>query len=259
MKICKYCSTRVEDSNIKCPACGAEDFYHVIEHNEINEAQKKQDNNKDKLKNAVKLFIHAPKALKMMLTLTLAIIFVLLIIIIAPHFSGESTDEVSSKTVELGFKKIGEMATQAAFYTNVQATSDYVHLFSDKINIPLTKKQIIYSYDGVIKAGFDFGDINYEIDDENQTIKLILPAVRILSNELYPNSLKVYDETKNIFNTYSITEYNEGIGALKAESEEKAIANGLLDNSISNAKEVLTGICNTLLPDYQIIFITQEE
>ena len=40
MKICKYCSTRVEDSNIKCPACGAEDFYHVIEHNEINEAQK---------------------------------------------------------------------------------------------------------------------------------------------------------------------------------------------------------------------------
>lgn len=61
----------------------------------------------------------------------------------------------SSKTTRLGFEDIGEMATQAAYTTQVNVTEGSRVLWG--VTIPFTQSKYIYSYDVTIKAGIDFG------------------------------------------------------------------------------------------------------
>lgn len=60
-----------------------------------------------------------------------------------------------SKSTKLGFENIGELATQTAYCTSVNVTEGSRELFG--VTIPFTQSsKYIYSYDIVIKAGFDF-------------------------------------------------------------------------------------------------------
>ena len=59
-----------------------------------------------------------------------------------------------SRPVKLGFEEIGELATQAAYCTEINVTDASRELFG--LKIPFTQSKYIYSYDVVIKAGIDF-------------------------------------------------------------------------------------------------------
>ena len=65
-----------------------------------------------------------------------------------------------SKTTKIGFENIGELATQSAYCTQVNVT-DASREFNG-VTIPFTQSKYVYSYDFVIKAGFDFGEIEWE-------------------------------------------------------------------------------------------------
>ena len=103
------------------------------------------------------------------------IVILLLVLLIAfAIFTGISTATiVKSRTTALGLKDIGELATQAGFYTNVQMISGSREIFG--INIPLTEKKYIFGYDGVIKAGIDFADIKVIVDEMTRVITVTLP------------------------------------------------------------------------------------
>ena len=117
----------------------------------------------------------------------------------------------SSKTEKIGFEDIGELATQVAYSTQLSLTDDSRELYGFKI--PFTQSKYIYSYDVVIKAGFDFGDIEWE-ENEN-IIEVKLPEMKILSSELDLNSFKVYHEEESIFNQITMTENNESMKELQ--------------------------------------------
>ena len=74
-----------------------------------------------------------------------------------------------SKSTKLGFENIGELATQTAYCTSVNVTEGSRELFG--VTIPFTQSKYIYSYDIVIKAGFDFTEIEWEIKDTAITVK----------------------------------------------------------------------------------------
>lgn len=142
-----------------------------------------------------------------------------------------------SKTTKIGFENIGELATQSAYCTEINVTDESRKLFG--IDIPFTESKCIYSYDIVIKAGFDFEEIEWE--EVGTTIKVRLPEVKILSSEIELDSFKVYHEDESIFRKITMEENNESLKTMKENAERDAIANGLLDNARSNAETILTG------------------
>ena len=164
----------------------------------------------------------------------IAIILLVLLIVFSVVTGISSATIIKSRTTTLGLRDIGELATQAGYYTNVQMISGSRELFG--INIPLTEKKYIFGYDGVIKAGIDFGDIKVIVDEISLVIHVTLPEVKILSNEIDENSFEIFDESHNIFNTLKINDMNTSLIALKEESEAKAIDNGLLENARKNAE-----------------------
>ena len=142
-----------------------------------------------------------------------------------------------SKTTKIGFENIGELATQSAYCTEVNVTDDWRKLFG--IKIPFTQSKYIYSYDFVIKAGYDFKDIKWS--EKGDKIEVTLPEVKVLSNEIDLDSFKVYHEEESIFSPITLDESNEALENLKKTAQDDAIANGLFENARSNAETILTG------------------
>ena len=145
----------------------------------------------------------------------------------------------SSKTTRLGFEDIGEMATQAAYTTQVNVTEGSRVLWG--VTIPFTQSKYIYSYDVTIKAGIDFGGIDRDLEEEQKTIRVTMPETRVLSSEINLDSFKVYHESESIFHHITLEENNAALQELQHNAEETAIANGLLENARSNAETILKG------------------
>lgn len=184
---------------------------------------------------------------KKFIKITAIIVFIIVIAIgVKTYISFES------KTTKIGFEDIGELATQTAYCTELSVTDNARKLFG--VNIPFTQSQYIYSYDIIIKAGFDFEDIEWE---KNETsIKVKLPEPKVLSNEINLDSFKIYHEDESIFNQITMTENNEAMKELQQKAEENAIANGLLDNARTNVETILTSFFGNVydLEKYEITF-----
>ena len=132
----------------------------------------------------------------------------LLIAIVAAIGVGVRVINVSeSKTTKIGFEDIGEMATQSAYCTEVNVTEDAKELYG--MRIPFTQSKYIYSYDIVIKAGYDFNEIEWK--EKNKTIEVKLPEAKVLSNELDMDSFKVYHEEESIFSKITLEENNNEV------------------------------------------------
>ena len=140
------------------------------------------------------------------------------------------------RTARLGFEDIGELATQSAYCTEVEVTEASRELFG--VTIPFTQSKYIYSYDVVIKAGLDFTDVSWSQQDG--TIRVTLPEIRVLSNEIDLDSLKVYHEDESLFRNITLEENNAALADLKARAEQDAIGNGLLEEARDNAQQILT-------------------
>lgn len=177
----------------------------------------------------------------------------LLIAIVAAIGVGVGVINVSeSKTTKIGFEDIGEMATQSAYCTEVNVTEDAKELYG--MRIPFTQSKYIYSYDIVIKAGYDFNEIEWK--EKNKTIEVKLPEAKVLSNELDMDSFKVYHEEESIFSKITLEENNDAVKKMKLNAQGNAIANGLLENARSNAETMLTGFFADEydLDEYKIVF-----
>ncbi|MDL2249493.1 DUF4230 domain-containing protein [Lachnospiraceae bacterium OttesenSCG-928-J05] len=159
-----------------------------------------------------------------------------------------------SKTTKLGFEDIGELATQSAYCTEVNVTDNSRELFN--IKIPFTQSKYVYSYDIVIKAGYDFGEIEWS-EKDNKEIEVKLPEAKILSSDLDTESFKVYHEDESIYTQIGLEDNNEALKGMKKNAEEDAISNGLLENARSNAETVLKGFIGNVydLNEYTITFV----
>ncbi|MBF7097797.1 DUF4230 domain-containing protein [Alkalibacter mobilis] len=157
-----------------------------------------------------------------------------------------------SQTTEIGFENIGELATQSAYCTELNVTDKSRDLFG--VTIPFTQSVYMYSYDIIIKAGYDFEDIKW--DENENRIEVTLPKAKILSNEIDLDSFKIYHEKESIFTKISMAENNEAIQKLKQKAEKDAIENGLLENARNNVETILTGFFGNVydLKKYEIIF-----
>lgn len=146
----------------------------------------------------------------------------------------------NSTTTKLGFEDIGELATQSAYCTQVNDPDDTRKLFGT-FDIPFTENTIIYSYNVVIKAGFDFAEIKYDVDEENKKISVEMPEARILSSEIDQDSLEIYVEDESIFNNFTLEERNDEDKKMVEKAKRTSVENGLLENARSNAEVIIKG------------------
>lgn len=139
-------------------------------------------------------------------------------------------------------KDIGELATVEYRYTNVGTldAKTEIEIFHLGIPIPLTGKTAIISMDGVIKVGVDVNGIKVTSNETAKTINVRLPKAKLLSNELDENSLQVYDESNQIFNKITLEDSSSLRTEIKDKAEENAKNNGVYDQAIKNAEQILT-------------------
>ena len=116
------------------------------------------------------------------------VIILICITIIAGMLVQTRKNKVESRTVAFGLRDIGELVTQAGYFTTVQATTDARTLFG--FDIPFTKSKYIYSYDGIVKAGLDFSQIEVAVNDEAKIATVKLPEIKVLDVTIDNDSLK---------------------------------------------------------------------
>lgn len=158
-------------------------------------------------------------------------------------FGIKSVTSISSKTSAFGLKDIGELATQAGYFTNVQVINDQRELFG--WGIPLTQSKCIFSYDGRVKAGMDFGAIEINVDERKKVVHVKLPPAKILSTEVDEDSLFVYDESQSIFTPLTLDKVKDSRMKLVEEVKDTALANGLLEAASKNAETLLKGMLHS--------------
>lgn len=185
-------------------------------------------------------------------------IILICITIIAGMLVQTRKNKVESRTVAFGLRDIGELVTQAGYFTNVQKNNKDQKLFG--VSVPFTTSQYIYSYDGIVKAGLDFSELEIQVDDANKIVTVTIPEVKIFDISIDNDSLKIYDESQSIFTPLHITDLNDAQIKLKEEVRQTAIDNGILEGAARNAKTLISGfLSGTLdLKDYTIEFEEQK-
>ena len=197
------------------------------------------------------------RANKNLLLVSLVVILIC-ITIIAAMLIQTRKNQVESRTVAFGLKDMGELVTQAGYFTNVQSSTSTRQLFG--MDIPFTTSKYIYSYDGVVKAGLDFAGIEVQVDDANRIVTVLLPEIEILDVNIDNDSLKIYDESQSIFTPLHISDVNEAQIELKEQVRQTAIDNGILEEAEKNARTIISGfLSGTMdLKNYTIQFEAKE-
>lgn len=252
MKICKYCGSRLADSDKVCTSCGADDFYKVVEDNSSN-----RSSHKGHVLNLIKFLRHAPKKIQLVIGIGAVLLVLLLALNVIQLVYPSREPEPEPQPVTIGFKDIGELATQASYYTEIISQEDYVQFFNTNFNVPGTKRWLIASVNGIVKAGINFSEIEYSIDDANKAISIKLPEVKILSNSADHSSVHTWYEQLNAFNPTTFEQNSELFNKVEENGATHSIENGLMENALDNAKVLVESMCKSVLPDYTVIFVNE--
>lgn len=163
--------------------------------------------------------------------------------------------EISLASIYTEIQNISELATVEYLFTDAARFTDSVQL--GNWDIPFTEKSFTMKWDGVIKAGIQVDQIVIDVDKDDLTITVALPAAQILSYEVDSESVEVLDEKNNIFNKISIEDKVQLDASTEEEMKRRAIDNGLLDKAQENAKNIISQllIANAAIGDtYTIVF-----
>ena len=148
-----------------------------------------------------------------------------------------------------------ELVTVAYDYTSMSRFENQVDFYGWKV--PFTAKSFRVSYDGVIKAGVDFSQVQVEVDEIRQAVTVRLPASRILSHEIPEDSIEVFDESDNLFNRITIEDYTGFTLDQKKAMEQRAEDNGLLTSADEKARAAVESLL-TLMPGMESYTLTVE-
>ncbi|MDD3428992.1 MAG: DUF4230 domain-containing protein [Oscillospiraceae bacterium] len=152
-----------------------------------------------------------------------------------------SAPVVTSQMVEEQLQGLSELVTVKYIYSSVgkyETSKDFYGY-----TIPFTKKSFLLTYNGIIKAGIDLSLVNVKIS-ENRVL-IILPTPQVSSHEIDQNSIQVFDESTNLFNTIKIEDFAGFCADEKDKNEARAIENGLLTDASEEAGKVITQFLRT--------------
>lgn len=179
---------------------------------------------------------------------------VLVLLITGAGVASAWLERQKAMTSGLGLMNIGELATQAYHYRAVDTIKKSQELWGWEV--PLTGAQSIFSYEGLIRAGYNFEDIGIDVDYDKKSIAVTLPEPYIINNDILSDSLMVYSEDTNIFTPISIEDFNDTQADMKAQGESDAIATGIYESARTNVEVLIKGFLSGAfdLNEFEIVF-----
>ena len=179
------------------------------------------------------------------------LIFILIAFISGIFFANKQTEpEITSTLIQNRIEQASDLVTTKYHYTKVGKFENSLNL--NGWSIPLTNKYFILTFEGEIQLGTDLSKANIEISDS--TIHVTVNKPTVISNSIDESSIEVYDETKNIFNPISVSDYK----AFAVEQKEKALSEakkkGLMKTAQENTKKSIKQIISIIpdIDDYNI-------
>ena len=164
-----------------------------------------------------------------------------------------ATPKITSDLIEQQIKNSSELTTLEYLYTNIGEFEN--NLDFNGWNIPLTTKEFVLSYDGVIKAGVDLEQLSVSVNKD--VITITLPEAYITAHEIDEESVQLFNETTNIFNPIRVEDYIDFTTVLKEEKEADLETKGFLVEARERSKEVLTSLINTMTDHTYTIEFTE--
>lgn len=160
-------------------------------------------------------------------------------------FIKDSVPKITSEELKSELNSIQDLVTQQYIYTNADKYArNQTWIFGWER--PFSQKTILVTYDGKITAGIDLKDVQPEVDEENHVITILLPASKIISNDIPQESITVVEVKDGLFNDVTLDDYNEFISDQKIKMENKAIERGLLSEADVQAKSVVTDFLSNI-------------
>ncbi len=144
---------------------------------------------------------------------------------------------ISGDTIRDGLSDIGELATEEYYFTRVETYDSSKNINGFKV--PFTQSRFVYSYDGVVKAGINFADIEVDKDDLKKVITVTLPESKILDCNIDTDTFEVYDEKNSIFNPVTITDFNDSLDEMLKAAQDDAVEKGVLERADTNARLII--------------------
>lgn len=171
--------------------------------------------------------------------------FILIAFISGIFFANKQTEpEITSTLIQNRIEQASDLVTTKYHYTKVGKFENSLNL--NGWSIPLTNKYFILTFEGEIQLGTDLSKANIEISDS--TIHVTVNKPTVISNSIDESSIEVYDETKNIFNPISVSDYK----AFAVEQKEKALSEakkkGLMKTAQKNTEKSIKQIIS-IIPD----------
>ena len=164
---------------------------------------------------------------------------------------------VNVETIQDGLQDMGTLITQEYFFTQVE------HYTKDKkvLSVFNSSSELMYSYDGKVTAGIEFGDINVSKDEDAKMIIVELPHSTIQDVVIDPSSFKKYSEKESLWNQLKIEDYNLSLIEFEEEAKDRAIKNGILDKSDDQAKTLIANFIKNFpnVSDYGIEITFKED
>ena len=142
---------------------------------------------------------------------------------------------VSTDTIQDGLANMGFLITQEYYFTQVEKyTKEKTFL-----KFITSSSEFMYSYDGAVMAGIDFGKIKIKTDEDRKIIAVEMP-----------------DSEIQTWNPLKLEDYNISLVEFENAAKDKAIASGILERSDEQARklvrEFITSLPNT--SEYTISF-----
>ena len=192
-------------------------------------------NEKDSLKESKK-GRNGIKAIVVLVCVTI-IVVVLGAVFFTMRSSGNDSTKITNAVVEEKLSAIAELATYQMEYKDIK-TETNIRRFFDLFDIPGTTNSIIITYHGVIKVGYQFSEINPEVDELTKTITVKLPPAMVLSNEIDEDRME-FIENNNLLNPIKCKALTDYIQEIKAEELARAEEQGIYELAEQNAKDLI--------------------
>ncbi|MGN0474757.1 MAG: DUF4230 domain-containing protein [Acutalibacteraceae bacterium] len=182
----------------------------------------------------------------------LLVIFAVILIVVAVLFARfviyNDKAEIDSKYINAMLVESSELTTAKLKYSGLV---DYTDTGITIIN----KADFVMYYEATIRAGVDVKKIKSEVNNGDMIVWVTIPAAEIQDINIDPSSIRYFDQRLALFNVNEKEDANKAQELALEDAKNKAPDMGILDFANKQAKALIKGILEDVVPDaYEIKF-----
>lgn len=169
---------------------------------------------------------------------------------------GKNDGSVIEKPV-VCYQDIEDIAFQEATIKEIGKIHKPMELGKYEVDTFLTTSDYVFSYNAVIKAGYDLENIKDDGGNElTQTITVTLPKASILDSYLDEKSYVQYWEGEKITANVGLEDFHKEKKKMLKEAKQDAIKGGLYEKTSDHAKVVISDYIHSLkgYENYNVVF-----